>query len=139
MNADKLFRKAASLVKDAGAIRLLDIAACPLCGSTTRRDLGGIRYGASPVEFSGGGLEISHLHARLYSCSACSPRWSSPILDPEATAHLYAQSAPTRWDGSADRFEQLLAKAGVVIPPGPGRELDYGGFTGGLLDCFGRC
>jgi len=109
---------------------------CPICGAGHAHNLGRIRYGRSPIEFSSAKVDVSRLNAHLLECSHCGARRSSPMLSPQATAALYADAPVGRWSGEDARFEAVLDKAGVQIPERPGDVLDYGCYTGGLLDCF---
>jgi SAM-dependent methyltransferase len=116
--------------------RFLHQPSCPVCGSSSFSDLGRIAYGPSPIEFSSERIDVGDLDARLLECTGCGARRTSPIVPPELTAPIYAAASAGRWSGDVERFESTLRKADVVIPEGGGRVLDYGCYTGGLLDCF---
>lgn len=111
---------------------------CAVCGNPRTRDLGRIAYGPSPIEFSSERIDVSGLEAHLLECTSCRARRTSPIVPAQVTADIYARAAAERWSGAQARFESTLRKARVEIPGRPGRVLDFGCFTGGLLDCFAQ-
>lgn len=109
---------------------------CPLCESELARDLGPIHYGRSPIEFSSERIDVTGLDARLLECIRCGARRTNPIIPPEMTGKFYEMASAERWSGASERFKSILKKSGVQISKQRARVLDYGCYTGGLLDCF---
>lgn len=113
----------------------MDIVVCPVCNSPASL------IGRLPEVpwFAGMQLEKPIPGGSLYRCSSCSLKFRFPIPEIQELERLYDNSLTTAWESGARRldWERIVAYVKEVFPHG-GRVLDFGCYSGGMLQMLGK-
>jgi 2-polyprenyl-3-methyl-5-hydroxy-6-metoxy-1,4-benzoquinol methylase len=108
---------------------------CAYCGGSDVVYLGDL---PDSHWFAGRHLNVALLGGALFRCKICKLKYRSPIPEPVELSHLYDNQTHDTWPVTQGRPDWHRI-AGYIFThlPNEARVLDFGCYTGGLLDMLG--